>query len=98
MEFGGNKFLLWLGNILVSRGSKLIKKGKKIIITNPKCYLINTVTLMTTFKIDGDAYQLITEGEYKNIYKENKTEPLSLSEDEMMVIITSNRKKWFLKR
>ena len=98
MEIGGNKFILWLGNKISNIGKRLVNRGKKIVISNSEARLINPFTLMTTFTIEGDKYQLITQGEYKEKYKEHSTEPLPLTESEMEVVIVSNRDNWFLKK
>lgn len=116
IEIGGNSILLWYGNILIriskmfsklserynKRGDKFIERGKKIIITNPKAVLYNPFTLIITFTVNNkDKYQLVTQGSYKEKYKEvseNDNVDNPLTNEEIFYIIRINQDKWFLKK
>lgn len=116
IEIGGNSILLWYGNILIrmskmfsklserynNRGDSFIERGKKIIITNPKAVLYNPFTLIITFTVNNkDKYQLVTQGYYKEKYKEVSENDIvgnPLSNDEIFYIVKINQNEWFLKK
>lgn len=115
IEIGGNSLLLWYGNSLIrmskmfsrlserynNRGDEFIERGKKIIITNPKSVLYNPFTLIITFTVNNkDKYQLITQGFYKEKYKEvsENNDENPLTNQEIFEIIRINTDKWFLKK
>jgi len=98
-EFGGNSFLLNLGNFLIKKGEKYVNEGRKIIISNPTCRLINPFTLIINFTINNtDKYQVILQGDYKDKYKEFGTDVDVINNDEMFEIIISKQKEWFLRK
>jgi hypothetical protein len=66
-------------------------------VTNPSCKLPNPYTLIISFTVDGtDKYQVVTQGNYKKIYKESEDTP-DISEKELFMIIDQRQKEWFKK-
>ena len=97
-EVGGNKLLFEFGYFLLKIGEKCIDKGRSVTITNPSCRFINPFTLLTTFTINNlHKYQLITQGDYKEKYKQFGTDEDPITNDEMFEIIIAKQKDWFLK-
>jgi len=94
MEIKGNKFLVWLGNILVKQGNKLIKKGEILNITEYTANLVDPFILITKFNINGEKYHIVTQGQYKEKYKEFQTDNLPLNDNEFFEIINSQKAKW----
>lgn len=104
ISFGGNTFSLWRGKIFKNIGSyftekseKLIKKGSKITVTNPISRLVNPFTLIIGFTVGKDKYQIITQGNFKEIYKSKGVEENPITEQECFILIVANKKEWFLK-
>lgn len=101
-KIGGNKFLYWLGNVLTNIGTNLATNNKQKVITNMSYDFINPFTLMINFVIDtNEKYQVILQGDFKEKYiewsKSNKEDMNLLNEDQMFILLTSNRGKWFKK-
>jgi len=102
-KVGGNKTLYWLGDILSKIGTNLINKNKSKLVTNMGYDFINPFTLIVNFVLDNtEKYQIIIQGDYKEKYiewsKTNKDENnVLLTEDQLFLLITANRGKWFKK-
>ena len=105
---GGDSFRLWYGKVLqtiskyyIRRSEKLIAKGNKTYISNPTCKFINPFTLLINFTVNNkEKHQLITEGDYKDKYKEYKDKESDedpIGTQEMFVLIKSHQSKWYLK-
>ena len=105
---GGNTVKLWYGKLLrrisnyyTKRSEKLIAKGNKTFILNPTCKFINPFTLIISFTVNNtDKYQLITEGKYKELYKECKEKEIEVNPigtSEMFELIKMYQDKWYLK-
>ena len=98
MKMGGNKFKYWIGSKIQKWGNNIIGKNKQVTITNPSCKLVNPFTLIINFTVDAnDKYQLITQGDYKNKYKEAEDSIPELSEKEIFMIIHQRQRDWFKK-
>lgn len=97
-EIGGNGFYLWLGNLLSKWGKKLTNKGSKTTISNPTSKFIGPFAIKIDFTVNNtDKYQLIIQGDYKTKYKESNGEDKPMNEDEMFMVIISNKSQWFYK-
>lgn len=100
---GGNKFFYSVGKMFVSLGNSMMNRNKSKVITNMSFEFINPFTLMINFVIDNtEKFQIIKQGDFKEKYiewsKSNKEEPnLILNEDQLFILITENRSKWFKK-
>lgn len=100
---GGNKFFYSVGKMFVSLGNSMINRNKSKVITNMSFEFINPFTLMINFVIDNtEKFQIIKQGDFKEKYiewsKSNKEESNSiLNEDQLFILITENRSKWFKK-
>ena len=98
-EIGGNKFYLKLGKYFTKLGEKYTKKGSKTVISNPTCKLINPFSIMYNFTVDNNLkFQLIVQGDYKELYKEHGTEDNPIDIDKMFMTITHKQGDWFLKQ
>jgi hypothetical protein len=98
MEIGGNKIIYWMGNKIKNLGEKWVSKGKPATVTNPSAKLANPFTLIISFTVDStEKYQLVTQGRYKEKYKNSEDGIPQISENEMMMIIMSRQKSWFKK-
>lgn len=51
MKMGGNKFKFWIGSKIQKWGSNIVGKNKHVTVTDPSCKLINTFTLIISFKV-----------------------------------------------
>jgi hypothetical protein len=97
-EMGGNKIVFKIGSIFTKVGKKITDKGAKTTITNPSCKLISPWALILNFTVNNtDKYQLITQGDYRNKYKEKQDTDNPIAIEEMFIVIKDNRKNWFLK-
>ena len=102
-KIGGNRFLFWLGEKLTNTGSSLMNDNKSKIITNMSYDFINPFTLMINFVLDNtEKYQILIQGDYKEKYiewsKTNKDENnLLINEDQLFILISSNKGRWFKK-
>ena len=98
MKVGGRPLKHWIGTKLQSWGTKIINKNKHLVVTNPVCKLFNPFTLVVNFTVDNiDKYQIILQGDYKKIYKEVDDNVPELTERELFVIISENKRSWFKK-
>lgn len=98
LKIGGNRIRYKIGKRIKNLGSKMMEKGKYKVITNPSCKLINPFTLMINFTIDGtEKYQLILQGDYKKHYKESEDYTPDISENELFMLISGAKDKWFKK-
>lgn len=108
IEIGGNSLLLWYGRLLArfskyyeNRSNKLIARGEKTVITNPSCKFASAFALVINFTVNNtDKYQLVTQGDYKDSYKEYKDKERDdspLGVQEMFILIKEQQDMWFLK-
>jgi hypothetical protein len=105
LSVGGNTILVYIGIILsgvgkwlTDWGEHVIMKHKTKMVTNPSFSLINPFTLIINFTVDvNDKYQIILQGDYKENYKELQENNFNLTENELFIIINSNRNLWFKK-
>ena len=98
LEVGGNKVLLWWGNILTKWANKCVNKGKKLVVTNPTCKFHSPWVLIINFTVNvNDKYTLTLQGDYKEKYKEKGDEENPITVDEMFMLIRDGRDKWYLK-
>ena len=98
LKVGGRPFLFRIGKILTNMGSKMMTKNKFKIVTNPTYKIANPFTLIISFTVEGvDKYQIVIQGDYKKIYKENVDNNNDISERELFIIIGENQNLWFKK-
>lgn len=98
LKVGGNKLLHWFGKRIQKWGNNMMEKGKSTLITNPSAKLANPFTLVISFTVDGiDKYQVITQGDYKKVYKESEDYIPDIPEKELFMIIEQKQKDWFKK-
>jgi len=107
LHIGGNsvkefigKFISAVGTAMVTYGDKLDKNSQPILVTNPAAKLYNPFTLIITFTVGAtDKYQLILQGDYKDMYKEIARPEceIDLDDNELFMIINQHQKEWFKK-
>lgn len=98
LKVGGRPVLYKLGKILNSLGSKMMTKHKQRMVTNPSSKIANPFTLIISFTVEGtEKYQIVIQGDYKKIYKENGDNSPDISEKELFIIIGENQNLWFKK-
>ncbi len=97
LYFGGNKLFFWFGNLFKKFSDYLIEKGRVRIITNPSPRLINPFTILISFTMDNEKYQVVIQGDFKTHYKESEDGIPKLKEDELFMIIEENKNLWFKK-
>lgn len=98
MRVGGNKIKYWFGNKLLNIGNKITNRNKQRLVTNPSVKLSNPFTLIVSFTVDStEKYQIVTQGDYKKIYKVAEDLIPEISENEMFMIIESSQSEWFKK-
>jgi hypothetical protein len=104
MNVGGNKFLLWVGNTLVSIGNSLVANNKAKVVTNITYDFVNPFTLVLSFVVDStEKYQILLQGDYKDKYIEyskskNSSEDVTvLNQDQLENLVLVNKSKWFRK-
>lgn len=98
MKTGGNRFKFWFGTKLLNMGTRIISRNKQDTITNPTAKLVNPFTLIVSFTVNNvDKYQVVTQGDYKKIYKSSEDLVPEISESEMFIIIDSSKSDWFKK-
>lgn len=98
MEIGGNKISYWIGGLIKKFGERIIQKTKPTTISNPSAKLANPFTLIISFTIDSDQkYQVVTQGKYYERYKNTKDGLPEISENEMLMVISSKKNQWFKK-
>ena len=87
-----------IGNWLSEYGARVISRNKPICVTNPTAKLINPFTLLITFTVNNtDKYQLVLQGDYKQKYKECEEGAISLTENDIFLIINQHQPAWFKK-
>ena len=106
LRVGGNSILVFIGKQISNLGAFLNKKGDKIVannktkfVTNPTAILINPFTLIINFTVDvNEKYQIVLQGDYKQNYRDaGDGGGISLTEDELFMIIHQNPTLWFKK-
>lgn len=98
LKIGGNRIKYWLGKKIKKWGDSLLNSGKYKVVTNPSSKLINPFTLMINFTVDGDKYQLILEGDYKDRYRElGEDGIINIEEKDLFFSISQYQNKWFKK-
>lgn len=105
LRVGGNTLKVWIGDWIEKWGKKINEWGNKIsisnkpkIVTNPVGKLYNPFILVISFTVDTtQKYQIVLQGDYKEKYKECVDGAIELSENEMFMIINSNRQLWYKK-
>lgn len=105
LSVGGNTILTFIGEVLSNVGKKINEFGDRMVInnktkyvTNPVANLINPFTLIISFTVDvNDKYQIILQGDYKQNYKDMQEGNFNIGENELFIIINSNKNLWFKK-
>jgi hypothetical protein len=101
-EIGGNRFNLWLGNLIKSTGITLQEIGSRLVdISNPyevtdwRVYMHNPFYLVIHFNTNKGKFQLIYQGDYISRYKIYKENPDTFQEDEVYELIKQGKSRWF---
>lgn len=98
LKVGGRPLLHKLGKLLNNIGTKMMIKHKQLMVTNPTFKIANPFTLIISFTVEGtDKYQLVIQGDYKKLYKENGDNSTEISDRELFIIIGENQNTWFKK-
>lgn len=105
LRIGGNTLLVWFGKSLdrlakqiQQLGNDMIVNNSPTLVTNPSAKLYNPFTLVVSFTVNGiEKYQLVQQGNYKQIFKDGAELSDELSENELFMIINQNRDSWYLK-